>query len=124
MLGIVEAVNLNLLGDAQADGLVDDLEDDEHHHKHVAHGGKGAECLNAQLRESDLITRVDEHSLWVILPYTMPQGLQSRIQKTMEKLAEEEGEAKRLALSVHLRSMEVKAMNDGSEAPSASNLMR
>ena len=80
--------------------------------------------LNAQLRESDLITRVDEHSLWVILPYTMPQGLQSRIEKTMEKLAEEEGEAKRLALSVHLRSMEVKAMNDGSEAPSASNLMR
>jgi PleD family two-component response regulator len=46
--------------------------------------------LNAQLRESDLITRVDEHSLWVILPYTMPQGLQSRIEKTMEKLAEEE----------------------------------
>lgn len=80
--------------------------------------------LNAQLRESDLITRVDEHSLWVILPYTMPQGLQSRIEKAMEKLAQEEGESKHLALSVRLRSMEVKAVTGGKEAPSASNLMQ
>lgn len=78
--------------------------------------------LNALLRESDLITRVDEHSLWAILPYTVPKGLQDRIEKALEKLTEEEGEVRRLA--VRMRSMEVRAVNGGQEAPSASQLMQ
>ena len=64
--------------------------------------------LNAQLKGCLMITRVDEHSPWVI-PHTMPQGPAKPHRETVGKSwPREEEEAKRLALSVHLRSMEVK----------------
>ena len=79
--------------------------------------------LNALLRESDVITRMDEFSLWVLLPYTEPQGLKSRIERAMEALAKEEGDARHLGL--RMQSIEVKA-NGGMQgsAPTAASLMQ
>lgn len=64
-----------------------------------------AQRLNAQLRDSDVITRTEEHSLWLLLPHTMPQGLQHRIEAHMRDLAQEDVNAQALSLRIHSLDM-------------------
>ena len=49
VLVVIQAVDLLLLGDAQADGLFDDREDDEHRGQHPGRHADNAQQLDAQL---------------------------------------------------------------------------
>lgn len=80
-----------------------------------------AQRLNAQLRDSDVITRTEEHSLWVLLPHTLPQGLQERIEAHMRDLAQEDAHA--LALSLRIQTLDVADVVAQQEAYTAQSLM-
>lgn len=78
--------------------------------------------LSALLRDSDVITRMDENSLWVLLPFMAPDDLQLRIERAMEEWAKGGGGAP--SLKVHIQMLEVTSSGDGQTVPSAHSLMQ
>ena len=80
-----------------------------------------AQRFNAQLRDSDVITRTEEHSLWLLLPYTAPEGLQGRIEAHLRELARDDVNAR--ALSVRIHSLDVAGAVASKQPVSAQSLM-
>lgn len=80
-----------------------------------------AQRFNAQLRDSDVITRTEEHSLWVLLPYTAPAGLQERIESHLRDLAREDVNAR--SLSVRIHSLDVASVIASKQPVNAQMLM-
>ena len=63
MLVDIQTVDLHLSGDAQADGFVDDLEDDEHHDHNVHINGDKAQQLGAQLCKAAAVEQALAHAV-------------------------------------------------------------
>ena len=61
--------------------------------------------LNEKLRDSDVITRIEENSLLLLLPFTDPEGLKARIEQIFQQMASEEGDIKDLRLVMHNREV-------------------
>ena len=59
----VQAVDLHLSGDAQADGLVDDLEDEEHHDDDIDIDRDEAQQLDAQLAQAAAVEQALAHAV-------------------------------------------------------------
>ena len=59
----IQAVDLHLSGDAQADGFVDDLEDEEHHDHNVHINGDKAQQLGAQLCKAAAVEQALAHAV-------------------------------------------------------------
>lgn len=78
--------------------------------------------LNEKLRDSDVITRVEENSLLLLLPFTDPAGLKARIEQIFQQMAGEDGDVKELRLVI--RSQEVLKSAGTSEGPSGLSLMQ
>ena len=56
--------------------------------------------LNEKLRDSDVITRKEENSLLLLLPFTDPEGLKARIELIFKQMASEEGDVSELRLVI------------------------
>lgn len=63
-----------------------------------------ARRLHELLRTSDLTTRTQEERLWLMLPFSHPEGLTARLQKVLQQQAETHGDA---ALRVRIRYLKV-----------------
>lgn len=56
--------------------------------------------LNEKLRDSDVITRIEESCLLLLLPFTSPEGLKARIQQIFAQMASEDGDVRKLRLVI------------------------
>lgn len=78
--------------------------------------------LNEKLRDSDVITRVEENSLLLLLPFTDPEGLKARIEQIFQQMASEDGDVRELRLVI--RSPEVPRSLGASDNPSSVGFMQ
>ena len=56
--------------------------------------------LNEKLRDSDVITRIEESCLLLLLPFTSPEGLKARIEQIFAQMASEDGDVRKLRLVI------------------------
>jgi GGDEF domain-containing protein len=56
--------------------------------------------LNEKLRDSDVITRIEESCLLLLLPFTSPEGLKARIEQIFAQMASEDGDVCKLRLVI------------------------
>ena len=63
-----------------------------------------ARRLHELLRTSDLTTRTQEERLWLMLPFSHPEGLTARFQKVLHEQSSQHGEA---ALRVRIRHLQI-----------------
>lgn len=56
--------------------------------------------LNEKLRNSDVLTRIEENCLLLLLPFTDPKGLSARIEQIFLQLANEDGDVRELRLII------------------------
>jgi GGDEF domain-containing protein len=63
-----------------------------------------ARRLHELLRTSDLTTRTQEERLWLMLPFSHPEGLTARLQKVLQEQSSSHGDA---ALRVRIRHLQI-----------------
>lgn len=78
--------------------------------------------LNEKLRDSDVITRMEESSLLLLLPFTDPEGLKKRIELIFQQMAGDSGDIGEFRLVV--RSQEVIDPGETQEKHGGQSLMQ